>query len=178
NVGVVKVGSLACWEHSQLLLKFHTYAQKEAIHISAWPPIDPHGSVEAPGLWSISAEGVQCLSQAYALEGGTFVLHCMAVCNQKGIDALKTKGGLLFQEPGGGHSAVFAPDGRRLTKPLANGHPEAEGIVYAELDLTRIVTNRALDVVGHYCRPDLLWLGVDKKQKQFVVPRREKDEDA
>ncbi|RMJ16460.1 Arylacetonitrilase [Fusarium kuroshium] len=179
DIGVVKVGSLACWEHSQPLLKYHTYAQKEAIHISAWPPTDPHGGVEAPGLWSMSAEGTQCLSQAYAIEGGTFVLHCTAVCNQKGIDKLKTKGGLLFREPGGGNSVVFGPDGRRLTKPLADGNPEAEGIVYAELNLTEIVTNRVfLDVVGHYSRPDLLWLGVDKKQKQFVVPRRKEDEDA
>ncbi|CEI68301.1 unnamed protein product [Fusarium venenatum] len=78
--------------------------------------------------------------------------------------------GLLFQEPGGGHSAVYGPDGRRLTKPLANGDATAEGIVYTELDLRVIVTNRSfLDVVGHCSRPDLLWLGVDKKQKDIVV---------
>lgn len=39
NIGVVRVGSLACWEHTQPLLKYHTYTQREEIHISAWPPM-------------------------------------------------------------------------------------------------------------------------------------------
>lgn len=39
DVGVIKVGNLACWEHAQPLLKYHTYSQHESIHISAWPPM-------------------------------------------------------------------------------------------------------------------------------------------
>jgi nitrilase len=166
DLGAVKVGSLNCWEHSQPLLKFNTYSQGEEVHISAWPPTDPCGGVDAQGLWSMSTEGCQCMSQAYAIEGGTYVLHCTAICGQKGIDRLQTKGGLLFQEPGGGHSAIFGPDGRRLTTPLADGDTSKEGIIYAELDLGRIVTNRSfIDVVGHYSRPDLLWLGKAKEQQ-------------
>lgn len=137
-----------------------------------WPPVDAHGGVDAPGLWSMSAEGCMALSQTHAVEGGAFVLHCTGVCGDEGIKVLKTKGGLLFQEPGGGHSAAFGPDGRRLTAPLGaedgtgKADPAAEGIVFADLDLERIVTNRGfLDVVGHYSRPDLLWLGVDRKGK-------------
>ncbi|KAL2212469.1 carbon-nitrogen hydrolase [Sarocladium strictum] len=173
EVGKVRVGTLACWEHLQPLLKYNTYAQREEIHISMWPPIDPHGGVTSPGLYSMSAEGVMNLSQTYAMESGAYVLHCTGVCNEKGMETMKTKGGLLFQAPGGGHSAAIGPDGRRLTAPLEEGNPAAEGIVYAELDLSRIITNRGfLDVVGHYSRPDLLWLGADKAQKEFVVQRR------
>jgi nitrilase len=135
-----------------------------------WPPIDPHGGVESPGFYGMSAEGCLNLSQIHAMEGGTFVLHSTGVCSEKGIKTLNTPGGLLFQAPGGGHSAVIGPDGRRLTEALEQGDPKAEGIVYADLDLTSVVTNSAfLDVVGHYSRPDLLWLGVDKEQKQCVV---------
>ncbi|EZF31577.1 arylacetonitrilase [Trichophyton mentagrophytes] len=178
DVGVVKVGTLACWEHALPLLKYHTYSQKEAIHIAMWPPIDPHPGVDAPALWSMSAEGCQNLSQTHAIEGGAYVLHCTAVCNEEGIETMKTKGGLLFQKPGGGHSAALAPDGRRLTKPLADGNPAAEGIVYADLDMARVVMNKGfIDVVGHYSRPDLLWLGVDKTQKGCVVPKREPEQD-
>lgn len=137
-----------------------------------WPPIDPHPGVEAPSLYSMSAEGCFNLSQVYAIESGAYILHCTAVCNDKGIETLNTKPGLLFQAPGGGQSAVVGPDGRRLTAPLEEGNPSAEGIVYADLDLTRGVTNRGfLDVVGHYSRPDLLWLGVDKEEKKHVVVR-------
>jgi nitrilase len=137
-----------------------------------WPPIDPHGGVESPGLYGMSAEGCMSLSQIHAMEGGTYVLHCTGVCNEEGIETLNTPGGLLFQAPGGGHSAVVGPDGRRLTPALKEGSPSTEGIVYADLDLTAVVTNSAfLDVIGHYSRPDLLWLGVDKQQKHCVVAR-------
>lgn len=38
---VGKVGSLACWEHIQPLLEYHLMAQKEQIHVAAWPVLDP-----------------------------------------------------------------------------------------------------------------------------------------
>jgi predicted amidohydrolase len=171
-LGKVKVGTLACWEHTQPLLKYHTYAQNEAVHIAMWPPLDPFAGVDAPMHWAISADGCLNLSQTYAVEGGTFVLHCTGVANQKAIDRLQTQDGILFTKPGGGHSCVIGPDGRRLTPPLGDGNPSTEGLVYADLDLTMIVTNRHfIDVVGHYSRPDLLWLGVDKKQKNPVVEK-------
>lgn len=49
-----RVGALACWEHKQLLLKYHTLHQREEIHYAAWPPIVPHQG--GPNLWSISKE--------------------------------------------------------------------------------------------------------------------------
>jgi len=55
NLGY-RVGSLACWEHAQPLLKYNTYSQREEIHCAAWPPLDPHNG--GPGLWSLSAEGM------------------------------------------------------------------------------------------------------------------------
>jgi nitrilase len=137
-----------------------------------WPPVDPHGGAEASLLYSMSAEGVLNLSQVHAIEGGAFVLHTTGVCNEKGIETLNTAGGLLFQVPGGGHSAVLGPDGRRLTEALQDGNPQAEGILYADIDLTRVVTNSAfMDVVGHYSRPELLWLGVDRQQKPCVISK-------
>lgn len=34
-----RVGALSCWEHIQPLLKYHTYSQREQIHVAAWPPL-------------------------------------------------------------------------------------------------------------------------------------------
>lgn len=50
-----RVGTLACWEHCQPLLKYNTIQQKEQIHCAAWPPIVPHQG--GPDLWSLSQEG-------------------------------------------------------------------------------------------------------------------------
>ncbi len=125
-----RVGALSCWEHTQPLLKYHTYLQREEIHVAAWPPLDPHPG--GPALWSMSKEGQFCvvqidfrylqlgrrpdfmagcqsLSQTYAVESAAFVLHCTSVLTQKGIDAMGTAGSPLFNAPGGGCSAVFGP---------------------------------------------------------------------
>ncbi|RYP01858.1 hypothetical protein DL765_010808 [Monosporascus sp. GIB2] len=135
-----------------------------------WPLLDPATGVDHPGLWSMTADGCQNLSQTYAIESAAHVLHSTAVCTEKGILAMRTQDGLICQQPGGGHSCVIGPDGRRLTEPL--GNPDTEGIVYADIDLTKTVATRGwLDIVGHYSRPDLLWLGVDRQQKETVIPK-------
>ncbi|KAI1106976.1 carbon-nitrogen hydrolase [Jackrogersella minutella] len=170
--GKIKVGVLACWEHTQPLLKYHSITQGEVIHISMWPALDKSTGVDHPGLWSMTAEGCQNLSQTYAIESGAYVLHSTTVCGENGINTLSTQNGLSSRQPGGGHSCILGPDGRRLTPPLGTGSPDSEGIVYGDLDLTKVVANRGfLDIIGHYSRPDLLWLGVDRQQKELVVPR-------
>ncbi|KXH59218.1 hypothetical protein CSAL01_11774 [Colletotrichum salicis] len=59
--GVGKVGGLNCWEHTQPLLKYHTYAQGEQIHVAVWPPMMPGKDGEA--LWNTTAEGqYHCLT--------------------------------------------------------------------------------------------------------------------
>lgn len=162
SVGKLKVGTLNCWEHTQPLLKYHTYSQGEALHIAMWPPVNPHK--DSPGLWSMSDEGCLNLSQTYAIEGGAFVLHCNSLFREKAIEMYGLKGHPLFGICGGGGSVAIAPDGRRLTVPL--GKRDTEGIVYADLDLNQIIMNKSfIDVVGHYSRPDLLWLGYDDTQK-------------
>ncbi|KAL1877951.1 hypothetical protein Daus18300_002305 [Diaporthe australafricana] len=171
-LGKIKVSTMACWEHTQPLLKYHTISQGPSIHISMWPPVDPTTGPQHPGLWSMTKEGCQNLSQTFAIESAAYVLHSTAVCSTKGIEAMKTQTGLSCREPGGGHSCVIGPDGRVITEPLGDGKADTEGIVYADLDLSTVVATKGwLDNVGHYSRPDLLWLGVDKKQKHHVVEK-------
>ncbi len=99
------------------------------------------------------------------MESSTFVLHCTSVMTNIGVDAHKTEG-TFFGVSGGGHSAVYAPDGRRLTKPIP---ADKEGFVYADLPLDMLVGLRHFaDPVGHYSRPELLWLGVDTREKSHV----------
>jgi len=160
-----RVGALSCWEHTQPLLKYHTLHQREEIHCAAWPPIVPHQG--GPDLWSMSKEGCQTLSQTYAIESQTFVLHATTVITEKGVELMSTQSGPLMSSPGGGASAVIGCDGRLMTKLLS---PIEEGIVYADLDFDHAVFARSfLDVCGHYSRPDLLWLGADTRQRKFVV---------
>ncbi|KAE8149869.1 carbon-nitrogen hydrolase [Aspergillus avenaceus] len=158
-----RVGALSCWEHIQPLLKYYTFSQGEDIHVAAWPNLSPHTG--GSDLWSMSAEGCQALSQSYAIESQTFVLHSTAVITEKGIDLFKTAGGLMGST-GGGSSGIFGPDGRRLTKPVDSA---TEEIIYADLDMDQIIATKMFaDATGHYSRPDLMWLHVDKKIKKMV----------
>ena len=54
---------------------------------------------------------------------------------------------------GGGHAAIFGPDGSSLAEKLP---PEQEGLLMAEIDLGAIgVAKNAADPAGHYSRPDV-----------------------
>lgn len=161
-----RVGQLSCWEHIQPLLKFNTMSQKEQIHISAWPSLTPHSGPEGPDLWSMSAEGCHNLSATYAIEATSFVLHSTALITEEGVKKQGTAAGMMMSSAGGGSSAVFGPDGRRLTKPLDD---KTEGIIYSDLDLDEITRIKMFaHCTGHYSRPDLLWLGTDNNIKGLV----------
>ncbi|SCO02604.1 related to aliphatic nitrilase [Fusarium fujikuroi] len=160
---VGRVGALSCWEHIQPLLKYYLYTHREQIHVAAWPPLHPHKGEE---LWSMSREGARSLSQTYAIESQAFVLHATSVISEQGISLMNTENGAVMNIPGGGSSAIFGPDGRILTEDV----PECdEGILYATLDLDEILRCKSfVDVCGHYSRPDMLWLGVDREVKKHV----------
>ncbi|KAJ4154474.1 hypothetical protein NW754_001423 [Fusarium falciforme] len=159
-----RVGTLACWEHCQPLLKYHTATYREEIHCAAWPPLFPHAG---PELYSLAQEGALVLSQAYAIETQTFTLHSSTVLTEKGIEKLGSKGGLLMSKPGGGTSAVIRPDGKIISTPL---DPTAKGLVYADLNMDQGILARSyLDICGHYSRPDLLWLGCDTRVRKHKV---------
>ncbi|KAJ5542179.1 Carbon-nitrogen hydrolase [Penicillium sp. DV-2018c] len=159
-----RVGHLSCWEHIQPLLKYYTFSQGEDIHVSAWPSLTPHSGKS--DLWSMSAEGCQSLSRTYAVESQTFVLHCTALITEKGVEKMGTGEGALMSSPGGGSSAVFGPDGRRLSEPVDD---KTETIIYADLDMDQIIAAKMFaDATGHYSRPDLMTLNVTKKVKRMV----------
>jgi nitrilase len=62
-----------------------------------------------------------------------------------------------IETTGRGGSAILAPDGSYLAGPLY----DREGILYAELDPSRLFEERQrFDPAGHYHRPDMLELQV------------------
>jgi nitrilase len=163
-----RIGALCCWEHLQPLSKYAMYAQNEQVHIAAWPSF----SLYRGGAYALGAEVNNAASRIYAVEGQCFVLAPCATVSKDmvallcGDDPMKKQ--LLLE--GGGFTAIYAPDGQLMNEPLAE---REEGIVYADLDLGMIsLAKAAADPAGHYARPDVTRLLLDRTPGDRVVPAK------
>lgn len=160
-----RLGGLCCWEHLQPLSKYAMYAQDEQVHVAAWPSF----SLYRGGAYALGSEVNTSASRIYAVEGGCFVVAPCATVSPEMIDLLctdDTKRQLLL--PGGGFARIFAPDGQQMHESLPE---DQEGIVYADLDLGLIsLAKAAADPAGHYARPDVYRLLLNKTPGDRVVP--------
>jgi len=145
-----RIGALCCWEHLQPLSKYAMYAQNEQVHVAAWPSF----SLYDPFAHALGAEVNNAASKIYAVEGSCFVLAPCATVSQAMIDELcDSPDKHMLLHAGGGHSVIYGPDGMLLSEKLP---PDAEGLLYADIDLGTIsVAKAAADPAGHYSRPDV-----------------------
>ena len=143
------------------------YAQNEQVHIAAWPSF----SLYRGGAYALGPEVNNAASRIYAVEGGCFVIAPCATVSKQMIEMLcgdDMKKKLLLE--GGGFATIYAPDGQLMHEPMPEGE---EGLVYADLDLGMIaLAKAAADPAGHYARPDVTRLLLDKTPGDRVVARR------
>jgi aliphatic nitrilase len=116
----------------------------------------------------LGAEVNNAASQIYAVEGQCFVIAPCATVSQEMVQLLCTdemKKQLLVE--GGGFARIYAPDGQMMHAPLAENE---EGLVYADLDLGMISLAKVVaDPAGHYARPDVTRLLLDKTPGDRVI---------
>ncbi|GCE45090.1 Nitrilase [Rhodococcus wratislaviensis] len=159
-----RIGALCCWEHLQPLSKYAMYAQNEQIHVGAWPSF----SLYPGAAYALGPEVNTAASRVYAVEGGSFVIAPCATVSADMVEMLCTddaKRAMLSE--GGGYARIFGPDGQLLHEPL---DPSTEGLVYADIDTSVIaVAKAAADPAGHYARPDVTRLWLNKSPGDRVV---------
>jgi predicted amidohydrolase len=153
-----RLSGLNCWEHNVVLPGYVLMAQGTQIHIAAWPgrelaaPPPPHVS-----LWARQT----LLSRAFASQAGCYVVMAAGLGRPEDIPERYRE--LLFA-PYTGDSAIIDPRGEIIAGPVSG-----EEILLAAGSLEAVYAARvAVDVGGHYSRPDLLQVLVNREPLQRV----------
>ena len=143
-----KIGGLTCWENYMPLARMFMYSKGVELYLA--PTADSRETWQAT-LRHIASEG-----RCFVLGCNQFVTKDMYPRNLQDHPELAEQPEVMCR----GGSAIISPLGEVIAGPLY----DAEGILYAELDLGEIVRAKVdFDVVGHYARPDIFQLTVNEQ---------------
>ena len=150
-----RIGTLLCWESYMPLARYALYAQGVEIYVA---PTYDYG------------EGWIGTMQHIAREGCCWVVGSGFAIRAGDVPESFPDRARLFPDAdewiNPGDSVVVAPWGKIAAGPLSR----ETGILYADVDTTRCgAARRSLDVAGHYARPDVFDLRVNRRPRQPVV---------
>lgn len=142
-----RVGGLICWEHWMPLARQAMHQQHELVHVAQWPTVK---------------EMLLIASRGYAFEGRCYVIAVGTPLTRQhlptGFELLDTlEGDGPFMKGG---SAIIGPDGMLIAGPAG----VEDTLLVAEIDPGRVIEEvMALDICGHYARPDVFTLTIHGK---------------
>jgi len=148
---VGKIGSLICWENYMPLARYSLYSQGVEIYIA--PTYD--SGDEWIGTMQHIARESKCwvLSCGVALEREDLPNDFPCLDELYPIDE-------NWINPGG--SVIISPKGEIVSGPMS----KEKGYLIFDIDVELAANSkRALDVAGHYSRPDVFQLQVDKSRQ-------------
>ena len=145
------LGSVICWENYMPMLRMAMYNQ--GIQLYCAPTADDRDS------WQATVRHI-------ALEGRCFVFSS---CQYLTLDDYPDKSKVYTNNKDSiimkGGSCIISPMG----KILASAENKTKTIIYSDINLEEIIKGKYdFDVVGHYSRPDIFKLNVNKNKKKPV----------
>ncbi|TPN87264.1 carbon-nitrogen hydrolase family protein [Aquimarina algicola] len=148
------VGGLNCWENWMPLPRAALYGQGENLHVAVWPGSDYN---------------TKDITRFIARESRSYVISVSSLMrkedfpeNTPHVDEILKKAPDIL---GNGGSCIAGPDGEWVLEPVLN----KEGLLIETLDYHRVLQERQnFDPVGHYARPDVTQLHVDRKRQSTV----------
>lgn len=147
-----RVGGLLCWENLMPLARAAMYEQGVDIYL-------------AP-TWDNSDSWI-CTLRHIAREGRMFVVGTNTCLHSRDIPRTLPGADDLYPPndddwPSRGNTVIVGPDGAILAGPLT----EEAGMLVVTIDLGRLAAERRqFDVVGHYARPDIFELNVNRSER-------------
>jgi predicted amidohydrolase len=146
-----RISGLNCWEHNMVLPGYSLMAQGTQIHVAAWP--------------GMSSSRHMFLSRAFASQAGAYVIDVGALLFPDRVS--ETYKDLVRSYPG--ESCIIDPRGEVIAGPA-----EGETILMADCSMEHIYSAKSLcDVAGHYSRPDIFQLIVNRSPYRRVVTKQE-----
>ncbi|MEM6483526.1 MAG: carbon-nitrogen hydrolase family protein [Pseudomonadota bacterium] len=148
------IGGLNCWENWMPLARSALYAQGENLHIAVWPG---------------SQKNTSEITRFIARESRSYVVSVSGLMRpQDWQQAQQPEGSNLVAENtwANGGSCVANPDGTWHQEPIVD--KEAVSLVELNLDSVRRARHN-FDPSGHYSRPDVTQLAVNRERQSAVV---------
>lgn len=149
-----RIGVLLCWENYMPLARYALYAQGVDVYIA--PTYD-------------SGEGWIGTMQHIAREGACWVVSAGVALRHNDLPEDFPERETLYPPSedwiNPGDSVMVAPGGEVVAGPLR----QQQDILYTEIDATRATNaRRTFDVAGHYARPDVFTLKVNRQKRSPV----------
>ncbi|MTE26412.1 MULTISPECIES: carbon-nitrogen hydrolase family protein [Winogradskyella] len=148
------VGGLNCWENWMPLPRTALYGQGENLHIAVWPGSD-HNTKD--------------ITRFIARESRSYVVSVSSLMSKSDFpDETPHLDAILKNAPdtlANGGSCIAGPDGEWIVEPVLN----KEGLIIQTIDFNRVLEERQnFDPVGHYSRPDVTKLIVNRERQTTV----------
>jgi nitrilase len=155
RLGAFTIGGLNCWENWLPLARAALYALGEDLHIALWP-----GGLH--NTWDIT--------RFIAKESRSYVLSASGLMRKADFPAQTPHLELILANStdllANGGSCIAGPDGEWMVEPVTG----KEGLIVAAIDHQRVRAERQnLDPAGHYARPDVTQLVVNRKRQSTLT---------
>lgn len=154
KLGAFTVGGLNCWENWMPLSRAALYAQGEDLHIACWPG---------------SKRNTEDLTPVLAKEGRSYCVSVSSLMRNEDVPDdmpfAKEIKAAIGEMPADGGSCIAAPDGSWVLAPETG----SESLRFAEIDPVKVREERQnFDPAGHYSRPDVTKLVVNRVRQSIV----------
>jgi nitrilase len=155
RLGAFTVGALNCWENWMPLARAVLYALGEDLHVAVWPG----------GLHNTSE-----ITRFIAQEARSYVLSASGLMRKTDFPAETPHLELILANSpdllANGGSCIAGPDGAWVVEPVVG----EERLLVETLDHARVRAERQnFDPAGHYARPDVTRLVVDRARQSTLT---------
>ncbi|MBE9524592.1 MAG: carbon-nitrogen hydrolase family protein [Chloroflexi bacterium] len=154
RLGAFTVGGLNCWENWMPLPRAALYAQGEDLHVAVWPG---------------SYRNTHDITRFIAKESRSYVISVSGLMRKTDFSPDIPHLDLILENSADvladGGSCLAAPDGKWVIEPVIG----KESLVVATIDHARVREERQnFDPSGHYSRPDVTKLIVNRRRQRVV----------